>query len=619
MPLCPHCDSQTFDVTDGLFFCSQCGTQSQDVRQEEDYNYGLTTLSVGRSSRFASKKSKKHTKNETKRCTVWEWNEAFQWLLKKQVEALIGMGFDRKLKEAVAQLWFAYLRKLNIAFTDSPETEVRRLFANISKKKLSEHQERLTRRAHRKSKITSLSQSALYSDSSDEETTSQQTTQPAKKPRVTFSDAVKQSDASSQKKQPCSSSESEVSDREPLTPYECSDTECPSGDDAAVDMEIPVALRDAMKDGLNKTYKVFGCNRSELYAMCADVPVVVCYVALLSLGQTVVEIDIVRWLRSQKLPYLDMMSCLPQHMQVSVRGVAAVFKPYVALEPVDLGRAVKRLILGLNVPRSCFPSVDCEAVCHRFASELLLPEHVRNIISGLLRIHTPDCILPFFYSIGSLDSTGVGGMCMAVVVMAMRMCYGLDGEREFKCPSQDLDLAWCEWLQLYSQHLVKQHRLSSPTNILGLAKDCRLYLTAWDYRIPKRPRGIADNAAKRVPRCAEIFRKLSEVCKPQRTEKEQDATCRSEMKRNLKPDVDPPASRYHQLRLQRVAIHPGCKDIADSYRLFLSICASLIEIRKEALHSDVAVQEQLYITHFENDPKLKRKRFRSESFTYSFS
>ena len=29
---------------------------------------------------------------------MWEWNEAFQWLLKKQVEALIGMGFDRKLK-----------------------------------------------------------------------------------------------------------------------------------------------------------------------------------------------------------------------------------------------------------------------------------------------------------------------------------------------------------------------------------------------------------------------------------------------------------------------------------------------------------------------------------------
>ena len=26
---CPCCDSESFDVSDGLFFCSQCGTQSQ--------------------------------------------------------------------------------------------------------------------------------------------------------------------------------------------------------------------------------------------------------------------------------------------------------------------------------------------------------------------------------------------------------------------------------------------------------------------------------------------------------------------------------------------------------------------------------------------------------------
>ena len=55
-------------------------------------------------------------------------------------------------------------------------------------------------------------------------------------------------------------------------------------------------------------------------------------------------------------------------------------------------------------------------------------DHVHRIACGLLRIHTPDCILPFYYD---YRNSGVGGMCMTVVVIAMKMCYGLDGEQEF--------------------------------------------------------------------------------------------------------------------------------------------------------------------------------------------
>lgn len=62
-----------------------------------------------------------------------------------------------------------------------------------------------------------------------------------------------------------------------------------------------------------------------------------------------------------------------------------------------------------------------------------LTDHIHQIVTGLLRIHTPDCILPFYYDLRSNEPSGVAGMCMAVIVLAVKMCYGLDGVQEFNC------------------------------------------------------------------------------------------------------------------------------------------------------------------------------------------
>lgn len=111
-----RCVVYALSLSDGALIST---APEQDVRQEEGYNYGLTTLNVSRGS--VSKQSAQAKKTglqntcrrgtcvyllivglslsvESERGTVWEWNEAFQWILKKQVEALIDMGFDKKMK-----------------------------------------------------------------------------------------------------------------------------------------------------------------------------------------------------------------------------------------------------------------------------------------------------------------------------------------------------------------------------------------------------------------------------------------------------------------------------------------------------------------------------------------
>lgn len=185
----------------------------------------------------------------------------------------------------------------------------------------------------RKAKIAKLAQSVSDSESADEEDTAAcQFPGHEKKPQVSFSLTPKISKDSRMRKEPSSSSRDDIdSDREPLTPYNCSDTECPSSDDSFSDLEVPVALKDAMKNGVNKPIEKLISNRYRLRFMCGEIPLVICYVALLCLRQNVVEIDIVRWVRSQKVPYLDMMSCLPPHMQLSGHLMHQNFRPYVRL------------------------------------------------------------------------------------------------------------------------------------------------------------------------------------------------------------------------------------------------------------------------------------------------
>ena len=210
--------------------------------------------------------------------------------------------------------------------------------------------------------MSKLAQSASDSDTTDEENeaATQNTTNEKKvsfsdkaksshhnttdRKNVSFSDTLKKhSDFSSETEEKSSLWDDFSCNEEPSSPYKCSDSEYPSSDDSFSDVEIPSALKDAMKDATKKAAKN-GINRPlerraqnkchQLLSMCSELPLAVCYVALLCLRQNVIEIDVVRWVRSQKLPYLDMTSCLPPHMQLTGLHMHLYFRPYVCNDSI---------------------------------------------------------------------------------------------------------------------------------------------------------------------------------------------------------------------------------------------------------------------------------------------
>uniref|UniRef100_A0A1B6FI01 TATA box-binding protein-associated factor RNA polymerase I subunit B n=1 Tax=Cuerna arida TaxID=1464854 RepID=A0A1B6FI01_9HEMI len=108
---CTVCGGTEFTLDAGFFFCLECHTQSQDVREEvfDDF-FG--------NQKFATKVLTKATSapvsSQNVKLTSWE---VLNYVMKGLVEELINLGAKPELKIVTLQLWASYLRKLDIAFT----------------------------------------------------------------------------------------------------------------------------------------------------------------------------------------------------------------------------------------------------------------------------------------------------------------------------------------------------------------------------------------------------------------------------------------------------------------------------------------------------------------------
>ncbi|XP_033757138.1 TATA box-binding protein-associated factor RNA polymerase I subunit B-like [Pecten maximus] len=122
MPSCTVCGENEFEARDGLFFCSMCMTQSQDLRQEEATETFMDMTNPGFKHLIRNKEHQSEKKTVRRdKGRPWSCYEGFQIILKEQVKALIGLGADPKLKDIVFQLWCTYLAKINVAFTEDLE------------------------------------------------------------------------------------------------------------------------------------------------------------------------------------------------------------------------------------------------------------------------------------------------------------------------------------------------------------------------------------------------------------------------------------------------------------------------------------------------------------------
>lgn len=122
-PACTVCGGTDYCVEAGFYYCSECQTQSQDIR-EEVFEVWNTEQNEKSQSPSSKRKKRKLEPDPDREWTTWE---AYNWILKGLVDEVIELGAKPSLKEVVLQLWASYLRKMGIAFTSKKNQDMPRL------------------------------------------------------------------------------------------------------------------------------------------------------------------------------------------------------------------------------------------------------------------------------------------------------------------------------------------------------------------------------------------------------------------------------------------------------------------------------------------------------------
>lgn len=430
MPFCALCESETFDSIDGLYFCQSCGTQSQDIRDEDvDDQYGepSATLQV----------SKKGTRGQKKRFYAdkgkpWFMYEAYQHVMKAQVEFLIGLGVNQALKDVVFKLWHKYLQITGSAFTSNPDGTL------PSKSSIFYYRDAellgLNKRNKRQKKTIEDDDSdkiELCSYLSDEQVDDPHGTQLEENiidgGNMNLEDDLPGCHSCLHAK-PADKDNHESSDEEFVGSVTVQGAK----------HGTPINCRSKIRVG-----------HSSL-----QLTLVFCYLGLLWIDEPIFLSDIIRWAKQGQFPFFQATRHLPGYMKFGFGDFHCLCPKRVPLLRTLL-RHASQIAKLLRLPR--FPDQKWATYTSRFIVDLHLPGILHGIVRKLLRRARVSAeIYPALFMGGGscIPLFEIGAM--AFIVVAMKLCYGLDDNTERKQEAiavQSSDANPCNVMPLFTDWL----------------------------------------------------------------------------------------------------------------------------------------------------------------------
>lgn len=125
--VCTVCGGTDFHNDGGFYYCNECQTQSQELReqvyelQEDTHGLRLTTKTVQKDSSISEQSNKN-------KLTSWE---IYNFILAGLVNELIAIGASEEFKDVAYNIWMIYLTKLEIL---SNKNEIPKLNALYKKR-----------------------------------------------------------------------------------------------------------------------------------------------------------------------------------------------------------------------------------------------------------------------------------------------------------------------------------------------------------------------------------------------------------------------------------------------------------------------------------------------------
>ncbi|KAG0430589.1 hypothetical protein HPB47_022557 [Ixodes persulcatus] len=439
MVVCQACGGETFEEVSGLYYCSECNTQSQEVRLEEVDDAFTANVTYGRSSSRSPSRSPRSDDSgdegaPTKR--PYPTNELFNIILVRQVNALVSLGASAKLRTTVCSLWMRYLVKVE-ALSQNDDGSVDEFVPRVSvvnrwsdlrtvEEMMSAGAEDTQRRKVRKALFSSGVRTRLLS-------------RPLR-------DTLKQKVRSAPRKK-----QNLDSDYETVSEGEDSDQE--------LDLVSGVA-RDYLERATERGEDIHSKKLTrEAVNLLVTMRKLVCflYLGVLLNRDPILLSDILRWISDGHVPYLNAVRLLPP----DVRLWGAQWGCFVRqLPPLAETVAWETAYLAefLGVKQELTPP-DVLPVLGRLLVDLNLPLGLLDVCRRVLAVF-PNLELQWHWSReGSEAPVCLQPSCevraVAILLLVLKLVFLLDGKREKRvssdaeklqepCPGRRL-FCWSQW------------------------------------------------------------------------------------------------------------------------------------------------------------------------------
>ncbi|KAH7957693.1 hypothetical protein HPB52_021903 [Rhipicephalus sanguineus] len=418
MVVCASCGGEDFDEVSGLYYCSECNTQSQDVRVEQVDDEGAAPPPhVGRASPRRSRKEMGDAPQEIKR--PYPTNELFNAILVRQVDALISLGASPELRGVVCRLWMDYLVRLEAVSRVEDDERTPRIGAANRWSDLRTVEELLGASESSERKRKKL-QKALFGSGVRTRLTPRSSRRRKRlKNRCDVARAPNlDSDCEFESELPATASEGEQ-----------------ASDDDMEDFRSTAAkeyLERVVSRGVDLHDKKIG-RENEVTVVTLQRLLCVLYLGVLITGDPILLTDILRWARDGHLPYLHVLKILPEDAKLwgqQWRTFVRLSVPTID----DLAAQAAHLAHFLDV-RSELRQPPLLPIVMRLVADLNLPLEFVNVCEQVLLTH-PNMVpswdappkraarsVPLFSPVCEVRAA-------AVLLLALKLTFGLNGSRE---------------------------------------------------------------------------------------------------------------------------------------------------------------------------------------------
>lgn len=458
---CENCrSSEHFRIQDGVTFCTNCGTESQEHGQEtvvDDETIGAFGSAASQLKKKSVRKrsgKKKRRGDRTKKSVQFSSIDVFTFILKGWTEEAIELGASESLKPLVRALWMNYLKQIKMAFTDKPGLSKYPAYRDVQTKIFPQKQGSFISGMHvghakkcRKTAKKADLQAALSTDSDEEN--SREARRRRKKRRREFlatlasdtSDTINSSsfistdeDVSLPSLANSSTFDSESistsmqsSSVPPATPSSeqdsssAAESEDTSGDEA----DDAQACRQMVLERLTLS------KRRSKSVECPTLKLVFalfCMAVLLSDNNTLTLSQLIHFAQCDAISLYNSLKNVPSAMKMSGNQDLKMFTTVAPVSHVGLRKVMKKLGLLIDLKTADF-SVDGDQVTvalSRVIRELALPQRLNKIIESAVR-KTDLLSLKYTFDKKNPDPVVSADLrALGLLLYALKYLYGLD-------------------------------------------------------------------------------------------------------------------------------------------------------------------------------------------------